>query len=163
MIVNIWYNDIGGGENVISRNLINAIGFTLYNSATLDILNGKAGSWYTSISAQWLATIGVIVMFTIHVQDLRDQESDRARGRTTMPLEVGDWPCRLMLVAAITGYSFFALRFWDFPIFGCGYVVCMNCWLAWRLMTKRSAFEDSRTFKFWSLWLVSLYALPLTI
>ncbi|KAL8823539.1 MAG: hypothetical protein Q9191_005766, partial [Dirinaria sp. TL-2023a] len=75
LLLNVWYNDLGGGENVISRNLINAIGFTLYNSAALDILSGgKARSWESAISAKWLITVGAIVLVTIHVQDLRDQE-----------------------------------------------------------------------------------------
>ena len=164
VLLNVWYNELGGGDNVIFRNLINAIGFTLYNSAALDILSGgKARSWDSSISVQWLGTIGAIVLATIHIQDLRDQEGDRARNRTTMPLKIGDWPCRLTLTAAITGASFFALRFWNFPTVGCGLVVFLSGLLAWRLLTKRSACEDSQTFKSWSLWLVSLYALPIMV
>ena len=48
----------------------------------------------------WLGILGGVVVTTMQVQDLKDQAGDRARGRKTWPLVVGDSVSRRWLRVA---------------------------------------------------------------
>ncbi|KAL8952038.1 MAG: hypothetical protein Q9222_002025 [Ikaeria aurantiellina] len=166
--LNLWYNDYEGGENPLFRNVINACGFTLYNSAALEILVGQscaplpfATAALKSTEVQWLAMIWGLVFTTIQIQDLRDQEGDRIRNRPTLPLLVGDVQTRISLIVAIAFWSTATAVFWRVPLAGVFVLAGLSGHLIRRLWSKRSADDDRKNFKLWSLWLMGVYAMPL--
>ena len=74
------------------RNLINACGFVCYSSGATRVACGGHGPvTLNSISYQWLVIVGAIVFSTLQMQDMADQEGDKARNRGTLPLVHGDW------------------------------------------------------------------------
>jgi 4-hydroxybenzoate polyprenyltransferase len=160
MVLNVWYNDWGGAENPVFRNLINAIGFICYASAALDIFLGKSSPSSGPLMLQWFGIIGASVFSTIHIQDLRDQAGDRIRGRPTLPLIIGDWYCRWTLAVPIFFWSLFCPGFWQLEIWGYVVPTVTGGLIGARLLNKRTVKQDKMTFKIWSLWLVSIYLLP---
>lgn len=159
-VLNVWYSNAGGSENPFWRNVINACGFTLYNSAALDIMGRRLLTWSTSVEIQWLLITAGIVLTTIQIQDLRDQEGDQMRGRPTLPLIIGDKICRITIVASVISWSLFAMWFWQYSLIGCGVTAALSVALIWWLSAKRTIAGDRESFKIWSLWLILIYALP---
>ena len=158
---NFWYNDGGGAHDPIFRNLINACGFVLYASAALDIVAAAPVSTYTPITFQWLAVVGGVVCTTIQIQDLRDQAGDRLRGRRTLPIFLGDMNARWTVVVPILFWSTFTPFFWRLSIGGYGLTVFIGTFTVSRILSLRTPEGDRTTFKVWSVWLVSIYSLPL--
>lgn len=159
--LNFWYNDGGGAHNPIFRNLINACGFVLYASAAIDIVATAPLSTYTLTIFQWLAVIGGVVLTTIQIQDLRDQAGDSLRGRPTLPISIGDGNARWTVIVPILFWSTFPPFFWRLDVGGYGLTVLTGAFTIGRLCFLRTSEGDRTTFKIWSLWLVSIYSLPL--
>jgi 4-hydroxybenzoate polyprenyltransferase len=161
MVLNLWYNDWGGGEKVVPRNFINAVGFICYTSASLEILLGSSIVSCAPLRWQWLGIIWVAVFFTVHLQDLRDQLGDRLRGRPTLPLLIGDCHARWTILVPLVCLSVLCPMFWQLGLLGYVLPVTTGGLITTRLLTQRTAAADRMTFKIWSLWLMSIYLLPL--
>ncbi|KAK8109749.1 hypothetical protein PG999_007886 [Apiospora kogelbergensis] len=170
--LNWIYNDLGlANGHWLLRNLMNALGITTIGAGALDVahhcgLPFDAGTATDRNAAYpWFMLCASVLMTTIHAQDLYDQVGDAARGRSTAPLVLGDTAARWSIVAAVLTWSVavpavLGLRLPDDWI---AYVVpaCAGLATAARLLMKRGVSEDKITFKFWALWCVILYALPL--
>lgn len=120
-----------------------------------------SGSKFTSQGLQWFAILGAIILTTVQIQDLEDVNGDKARGRRTGPLVLGDRLCRLtiaMLVPVWTLGAFFFWSVWGWHMVGC---TTLGGYVAWRVLNKTQLGHDKVTFRMWSIWLVSLYVLPL--
>ena len=159
--LNFWYNDGGGGHDPLFRNLINACGFVLYASAALDIVAAAPVSTCAPITLQWLAVVGGVVCTTIQLQDLRDQAGDSLRGRRTLPILLGDMNARWTVVVPIVFWSTFSPFFWRLCIGGYGLTVITGTFTVCRILSLRTPEEDRTTFRVWSIWLISIYSLPL--
>lgn len=113
---------------------------------------------------RWMAGMLVLAAATIHVQDLRDLDGDRAVGRRTLPMLIGDRRTRIGLAA-----SFLLM-----PIAGrwlmqvgpgssgavwlCYAVTSVLCWrLAWRVWNLRGAEQDHRTYRCWEYWYTAMF------
>lgn len=158
-----WYNDFGGADyNAVVRNLINAFGYLSFISGALEIaLPASLTPFDDRKTAMWLLILGGIIWTTVHAQDLADQEGDSARGRKTVPLEMGDLPARIIIFIGVPLWSVICLRFWAPPAaITCAHLALCTL-VAWRTYNLRSARQDSRTFKYWNLWIGSTYILPL--
>ncbi|PYI09499.1 hypothetical protein BO78DRAFT_308475 [Aspergillus sclerotiicarbonarius CBS 121057] len=168
-----WYNQARGSDNGFAvRNLINGLGFVSYLCGAAQLALGRV-RWAQFIAGGsrgllWLATIGAVVMTTVQTQDMYDQVGDRARGRRTLPLIIGDGPARWVTAIAMAIWGPYCVWFWSgtptAQSLGGG---VMGVGLAWviarRCLTVRSQAGDRVTFRLWNLWLVSLYALPLLV
>ncbi|XXH01972.1 hypothetical protein Hte_008335 [Hypoxylon texense] len=99
LLVLTWlYNDLmGGDENWIVRNAIIASAFWMYNTGSTKVacssLHGQT-ALITEKGALWTTIISGVIFTTMHVQDLKDQEGDCARGRRLAPLVLGDLTAR---------------------------------------------------------------------
>lgn len=119
------------------------------------------GSEFTAKGLQWFAILGGIVFTTVQIQDLEDVAGDRARGRCTGPLVLGDVKCRWSIAVLVLMWTLAACSFW-----GAGRVYAMSCTasagvIAWRVLNKTEVRHDRVTFRLWNAWIVSLYVLPL--
>ena len=162
MMVLTWmYNDLSGAdEHYIVRNIINAAGFMCYSSGSTRVACND-GVVLNSTAYAWLAIVGAIVFSTLQMQDMADQEGDRARNRGTAPLLLGDGPARWTIAIPVFIWSFVCPWFWGvsalwyLPSVACGGL------LAGRVLLLRTVNADKITWKMWCAWTMVLYLLPL--
>ena len=119
----------------------------------------------------WTLLISLTIFATMHVQDLKDQAGDSARGRHTMPLVLGDGVARCS-IAVCTAVAAVGIPgwFWGMEVLrmtGVGGVVgvvgCvgLGATVAGRVLLFRDAGRgDKKTWKLWCAWCVWLYLLP---
>ncbi|KAI0449145.1 UbiA prenyltransferase family-domain-containing protein [Xylaria acuta] len=169
-ILGFWYNDCGGGDGrAITRNFINAMGFTSFGLGALEValnqpLNFTAATLLDMSSPnleQWILLLAVAVLSTVHMQDMHDQEGDKARGRSTMPLQIGDAPARWIIVGFMLLWGVVCPLFWRCGLLGYAMSTSIAYTVVFRSFFLRTVKEDRMTFAIWNLWMVSLYSLPL--
>ncbi|KAI9037503.1 UbiA family prenyltransferase [Aspergillus affinis] len=162
MLVLTWmYNDLAGAdENYIARNVLNAAGFICHGSGSTAI---AAGSQYELNTAAyvWLGVIGLIVLTTIHVQDIPDIEGDAARGRLTLPIIHGQRVARISVAVGVLFWSIFCPTFWALDIVGYLILLGPAGLIAYRTMQLRWVSADEITYQLWCVWLILIYLLPL--
>ncbi|KAK2068155.1 hypothetical protein P8C59_002813 [Phyllachora maydis] len=115
--LNWLYNDLGMADGHWAvRNALNALGITAMGAGAARVvaeeMHGTAGQ---GPFARWLAVCAAVLLTTIHAQDLYDQDGDRARGRSTLPLDLGDAVARWTLAVTVLAWTLAVPVF--FPIF----------------------------------------------
>ena len=112
------YNDLGGGDdNRLVRNIIIAFAFFFYNLGSLKVATGASGQVehvLSSAAFACTAVVSAVILTTMHVQDLKDQEGDRSHNRQTAPLVLGDSLARWMISVPVLFWSFVCAQFWRF-------------------------------------------------
>jgi 4-hydroxybenzoate polyprenyltransferase len=162
MVLTWIYNDLGGGnENFFIRNLNNAIGYITYSSGSLKVACGHPHHQLNSFAYKWLGVQAAIIFSTIQFQDLGDEEGDRARGRSTMPLDIGDGLTRYISAVMVVLWSVVCSMLFGFGVWGYVIQLSAGVTLSLRVLTMKGADADKRTFRLWCLWLMNLYTLPL--
>ncbi|KAK7917500.1 digeranylgeranylglyceryl phosphate synthase protein [Apiospora marii] len=173
------YNDLGGGDDGwIQRNVIIAAAFGLYNLGSVKVASGGPLSGLTPDAVLWILVISAVILTTMQVQDLKDQEGDRQRGRRTAPHVLGDGAARWTIAIPVGAWSVVCTAFWGLG--GCdggrsrgeapalsaplmvisAYVVLLGAWVVFRCLTLRTPASDRATWQLWAFWTASLYALP---
>ncbi|KAI1490700.1 UbiA prenyltransferase family-domain-containing protein [Biscogniauxia mediterranea] len=155
------YNDLrGGDENWILRNIIIATAFGFFNLGSLRVAHGSfQRSNLTETGVAWTVMISGVILSTMHVQDLKDQEGDGARGRRSAPLVLGDRLSRWTVVIPVCFWSLFFTRFWTLGIWGLGPII-LGVIVAVRCLSYSSKAADRLTWELWALWTVVLYLIP---
>lgn len=155
----VWtYNDLGGGDELI-RDLLLAMVYGFYNTGSLRIALGN----HATIGLNgyvWVFMISGVILTTMQVQDLKDQAGDRARGRKTLPLILGEPTSRSMIAFFTLAWSVACAWFWDLGLLGYGITVPMGLTIAAHVLMRRTIEHDTKTWKMWCVWLVCLYCLP---
>lgn len=157
------YNDCGGAEeNFAIRNLIIAAAYVLYGNGALRVAcayNASTVIWQTYA---WHMMIFGVIFFTMQMQDLKDQEGDRTRQRRTAPLILGDAVARYTIAIPTLVFSVACPVFWDINVFTTAGILPtgLSVVVAVRVLVLRSQSADRVTWRLWSYWLVTLYALP---
>ena len=154
------YNDLrGGDDHWLLRNLVIAAAFFLYNLGSLRLANPDYGC-LTSEAYRWTGVISAVIFTTMHVQDLKDQEGDRTRGRKTAPLVLGNTMARWTIAIPVLFWSFGCAKFWGPWNIYASLPVVLGLYAAYRAVGKRGRKDDRRTWKLWCAWTVTLYMLP---
>lgn len=162
IILNYMYNDMeGADEHFVIRNLFNALGNFHLEVGALRIAYGPQAVLNTTAYI-WLVIIGAVMFSTISVQDLKDQKGDKLRGRRSLPLVFGDLFTRWTIVLFVLLWSmvcplFFQTAWWTY--IG---TVAVGIWVAATVIQPKSVSNDKLAFKRWSVWVMTLYSLPLT-
>lgn len=155
------YNDLNGGEeDFIVRNLIIGFAFGLYNVGALKIACGIDQS-ITTPGYYWVLLISCVIFTTMHVQDMKDQAGDKARGRRSAPLVLGDTVARWTIAVPIVIWSVVCPLFLSVgPV---GYLITcgVGSLIVGRIFLLRSIEADRKTWKLWTAWTALLYLLPL--
>lgn len=158
------YNDLmGGDENWICRNVIIAVAFWFYNMGSVKVARGDQyshGGGVTEKGVLWTTIISGVILTTMHVQDLKDQEGDRARGRHSAPLVLGDRIARWTIAIPICMWSCYCTWFWEVGTAGLG-VILLGVVVAIRCLAYSGKHQDRKTWELWALWTATLYMLPL--
>ncbi|XDG05842.1 hypothetical protein ABKA04_005457 [Annulohypoxylon sp. FPYF3050] len=165
LFVLTWlYNDLmGGDENWICRNAIIAVAFWLYNNGSAKVANCVVGcnqpARITEKGGVWTTVVSAVILTTMHVQDLKDQEGDRARGRRLAPLVLGDRVARWTIAVPICFWSCYCAWFWAVGVAGLG-VILLGFAVAARSLTCSGKPSDRRTWELWASWTATLYVMP---
>lgn len=158
-VLNWIYNDLNAAENWVLRNVLNALGITSIGAGAISVVT--AGSPRTPSANIWLVICAGILLTTIQAQDLYDQEGDRERGRSTMPLVLGDGVTRWLTAVPVVAWSIIIPCYWGvYSLMGWISVLLPGMVVVSRILTIRDAESDRKTFKFWALWMAGLYAMP---
>ena len=160
MMALTWmYNDLGGAdESYLVRNLINACGFVCYSSGATRV---ACHCSLNDVAYQWLVIVGSIVFTTLQMQDMADQEGDKARNRGTLPLVHGDWVARWTIAIPVAFWSLACPLFWQLGLYGFLVPAIFGGLVSFRIILCRSVDSDKTTWKLWNVWISSLYLLPL--
>ena len=157
-----FYNDMGGGDrNFLVKNLVNACGYTAFASGAAVVAAGPEQLPLTNKAWWWFVFVAVVVLTTVHVQDLEDKIGDRARGRWTAPLVLGDGAARWSVAVPVLVHSFAGPCFWGMCWHNLAISV-LGISVACRVLRSRSMKADKRTFQLWNVWMMSLFVLPAT-
>ncbi|KAM7206085.1 Digeranylgeranylglyceryl phosphate synthase [Naviculisporaceae sp. PSN 640] len=192
-VLSWYYNDLRGCDEVF-RDAIIAVSYGLANLTSLWLAasspNASSPDQTTTVAITprgylWTAMISGVILTTMHVQDLKDQEGDKSRNRKTVPLVFGDWFSRWAVAAFVPFWSVMCAAFWHDPLesaLGVNnpyqegsrsrallyaghwmYIVqlILGLLVAQRVLSKKSPREDANTWRLWCFWHSSLYALPL--
>lgn len=161
MVLGFWYNDcVGADASFVVRNLINACGFVSYTSGAMEVALGRPLP-HNLILNQWFFVVGAVVFSTVQIQDLHDQAGDALRGRHTMPLVVGDAPCRWMIAVPMLFWTWFCPWFWSLSAAAFGPPAILGGAVVVKMLLQRTVKDDTITFRIYNCWLVSLYLLPM--
>lgn len=162
MVLDWMYNDLGGAdEHYVVRNIVNALGFVCYSSGSLRIASGYPDIRLNRLAYGWLAIVFLIVASTLQIQDLPDQEGDRARHRSTAPLVLGHEWARWTVAVPVLAWSLLCPLFWSVNIYAYVLPVVVGGYLAGRVLLLRSVAADEISWKLWCVWTGTLYLLPL--
>jgi 4-hydroxybenzoate polyprenyltransferase len=158
-VLSYYYNELKGGD-WLSRDVIIAVSYGLANRTSLKLAIGP----HNTISQQgdvWIVVISTVILTTMHIQDLQDQEGDRKLGRKTLPLVLGDRVCRSALAVLVPFWSCFSIFFWNLSLIPALLPCILGTLVATRVVVRREQHQDTRTWKLWCSWHASLYILPL--
>jgi 4-hydroxybenzoate polyprenyltransferase len=162
IVLGYVYNDLGGAdENYNIRNFINSLVFMCYSSGAAKVAIGFATHELNARATSWILIIGAMVFTALSMQDMPDIPGDALRGRKTLPLIHGEQVARWAVALPILFWSFMCPSFWKLE--GVAYIlsVALGCVLAGRVLVLRGVSADSKSWRLWCLWTISLYALPL--
>ncbi|KAL8947806.1 MAG: hypothetical protein Q9222_005954 [Ikaeria aurantiellina] len=158
IVEGLIYNGLdAANDGLISRNMLNAIGYMTFASGAANVACMGCGTEMREGAAPWFIMLGAVIATTIQFQDLYDQQGDFLRGRRTLPLIVGDQVSRLTIAFPLAIWFWVCPRFWgltvlDFPL-------PAAVLMAFRLFRYRSIEADKKSFLVWNVWVMSLYFL----
>lgn len=155
------YNDMRGMDDPFVREILISIGYAMFNGGSLQI--AQDGGTVNNYGMAWIGLISAVILTTMQVQDLKDQEGDRSRGRKTVVLFLGERVSRISIAVFVFCWTLACAAFWNRGMRVWGHFVpaIPGLVVAWRVLLRRSKDEDRQTWNLWSLWLVCLYLLPL--
>lgn len=154
IMTNMYNTGRLGDRHWFWKNGLNSTGMATFAAG------GTSAALQAPLSRDDLAKVGIIaavILTTIHGQDMHDQEGDRASGRHTIPLVYGDVPARWSLFVGIITWSIaLGFRASDHPAYALA-IVLSGLVVASRYLVFRTVKTDVLTFKFYCVWLVSIY------
>ena len=160
LILTFLYNDLRGGDEII-RDVILAVAHGLFNLASLRIAIRIDGEGVLTERAYvWIVILSGIILTTMQIQDLKDQEGDRTRGRKTFPLVLGETVSRWILACFLPFWSFVCEAFWQPGLFISLPPAAVGIYLAFRVLQKRDPRDDAKTWRLWCLWRSIIHLLP---
>ncbi|KAI1383024.1 UbiA prenyltransferase family-domain-containing protein [Hypoxylon trugodes] len=160
MILTWLYNDLrGGDQGFIERNAIIAVAFGIFNVGSVKVAIGTPFD-ITSTGVVWAVIVSAIIFTTMQVQDLQDQEGDRARGRRSTPLVLGDRAARWTVAVPTILWSCFVHWYWEAGLLAAAPQALLGLIVSVRSLNYSGLKEDKLTWRLWCFWTALLYMLP---
>ncbi|KAG8221470.1 UbiA prenyltransferase family-domain-containing protein [Butyriboletus roseoflavus] len=154
----LWYNELKGHEHWLSKNVMTAIGYSLFELGGT-IVAGRDRSTIESVALIAVVMSMVIFSTTLHCQDFKDEEGDRLIGRKTLPI-VFPSLARASVMVGLPLWSVCLTCLWKID------VVCSAAFVAYagivgmRFMMLQSAKADQKSCQLYSLWFSLAHLLP---
>ncbi|PVH96634.1 hypothetical protein DM02DRAFT_534857 [Periconia macrospinosa] len=169
IIVGCWvYNDLKvSDDSVVLRNAIISLAFGVFNSSSLKVALGVHGVGphlprVAEAGQAWIWMYSAVIFTTMHVQDMKDQAGDKARGRNTVPLIFGDGFARWSLAVPITLWGPICALQCQVGMGNFALVSAFGAYVAWRCLRYKDQAEDRSTWQLWCAWTALLSLLPMT-
>lgn len=161
------------------RNILNAMGYSCFFAGALQAFLFAQSSFspsntmsegvvdvYAGKSGVWLVMICALIFSTIHAQDFRDEEGDKARGRQTVQTTLGDKGARWAVVIAAVGWSVVIPRTLELGFMVMGFLLSIASILSWAMLGSiwdgnRTVERDVWAYKVWIGWFVAVILAPL--
>jgi 4-hydroxybenzoate polyprenyltransferase len=160
LLLGWMYNDWEGGNVPLARNLINACAVVCFALGATGVAYGGTPFVLNAKGQQWQWIIAAVVCTTLQIQDFHDQEGDRCRGRSTIPILIGDAAGRWTVVTPMLLWSWFVPSFWEMSLRGYLAPLGIGCVISWRSLMHKGVESDRATYKMWGLWIACLLAIP---
>ena len=157
--LNWMYNELGGSDDYIGRSILLSATYACYCAGSVQVALGPEYTMHRA-AYQWIAIIAGVIFTTLHVQDLKDQAGDSARGRKTLPLVLGDQPARWTVAVPVLVWSILCPSFWSLQGISFATTMALGLGVAVRVIWMRGVEADWFTWKLWCLWHTFLYLLP---
>ncbi|KAI1084373.1 UbiA prenyltransferase family-domain-containing protein [Whalleya microplaca] len=160
----LWYNEWAGSDNPFLKNFLNGLGIPCFFVGPLEVATGHSIFSGHGKMAAWISIIAGSIAITSHIQDFRDVEGDKASGRVTVPLVIGDTNARLLATFGVGGFTAVSCWFWEVgwregaPAWTAAAILVMNLFL-----NKTQKGDDLAWKKLWFLWMLGLFTLPLFV
>ncbi|KAI1385851.1 UbiA prenyltransferase family-domain-containing protein [Hypoxylon trugodes] len=156
----LWYNEWGGATDPFMKNLLNGLGFACFFAGPLEAITGYSVFGGNGKAAAWVGILAAAITTTSHTQDFRDMEGDKAVGRRTVPLVIGDYNARILVAVGVIVWTGLAGWYW-----GVGWKGGLAAWIAGGAMVSnlfwdRSQAGDAFTWKLWPGWALGLFLMP---
>lgn len=160
------YNEQAWGDKSWwKRALMNACGITTNRVASLHVVINAIQQGdqfrFTDKALGWFLICAGIVIGTIQVQDLRDQEGDAEIDRQTLPLLIGDAETRWITAAGVWFFSLVSPLYWNLGIMGYIIPVLAAAGVTAHMLMYQTRERDQLSFRLVAVWWVSLYFLPM--
>lgn len=148
------HNFAGWSRHWIGKHLVMGVG----------VVAGLVPAWEFSApltvdAARWIVFLACAIMLLIATQDLRDTAGDRAIGRRTLPIVLGDWATRLMLgvgfallpVAVSWALVVPAPLSWQLMLCNAA-LTALSLLISARLLLYRTRRDDQYTYTLFTYW-----------
>ena len=161
----LLYNDCGGASNPWVKNLLNGPAIVSFHVGPLEVATGRsifpaAGN---GEATAWLLILAAAVATTSHAQDFRDVDGDKAAGRETLLISIGDLNARMLAAFGIAGWTLVACRFWGVGWAGGSLVVIAGVVVAGNMFWDKTRAGDALTWKIFPFWMLGLFLLPVWV
>lgn len=156
----LWYNEWGGASHPILKNLLNGLGFACFFAGPVEVATRHSVFSGEGKAAIWLTILVAAITTCSHLQDFRDMDGDRATGRKTVPLVIGDMNARILCVLGISIWNTVACWFWETDWKEGATAWAAGIAITMRLILVRSQKGDVLTWKLFPLWMIGLFLLP---
>ncbi|KAI0010717.1 UbiA prenyltransferase family-domain-containing protein [Xylariaceae sp. FL0662B] len=157
----LWYNEWGGSSDPFLKNILNGFGFACFYSGPLEIVTGRSVFAGEGRAAIWVGILAITITASSHLQDFRDMEGDRAVGRRTVPLVIGDMNARLLCILAVALSNGAACSFWEVSWRESALAWAAGLTIGGNLVLDKSIKGDVFTWKLFPLWVLGLFLLPI--
>ncbi|KAL6861925.1 UbiA prenyltransferase family [Trichoderma novae-zelandiae] len=154
------YNDLRGGDEVV-RDLIISIAYGFFNHGSLRIALGTQQAAVNREGLAWTLIVSGVILTTMQVQDLKDQEGDRTRGRNSVPLLLGDRFSRIFIAVSIVAWSCVCPTFWKLSPLGYITPVAVGGATVASVLLRKNPKADNQSWRMWCFWTMCLYSSPL--
>ncbi|OTB19796.1 hypothetical protein K445DRAFT_52486 [Daldinia sp. EC12] len=156
----LWYNELGGAADPFLKNLLNGLGYGCFLAGPLEVATRRSIFSEGGKAAIWLGVLAAIITTISHTQDFRDMEGDKAAGRSTVPLIVGDSTARAIVLLGMVFGTGVVCWYWE-----AGWTESMIAWTSGGLMVgnlfyDRTVEGDSASWNLCSAWMFCLMLLP---
>jgi len=153
----IWYNELHGHEHWLSKNVMTALGYGLFELGGTLIAGCKSSIEPVALMAIVMSM--VIFATTLHCQDFKDEEGDRLIGRKTLPIV---FPClsRASVMVGLPLWSVCLTRLWNIDMVSSAAFVAYAGLVGLRFMMLKNAQADRKSCQLYSLWFSLAHLLP---
>ncbi|KAK0614630.1 UbiA prenyltransferase family-domain-containing protein [Immersiella caudata] len=175
-LVTLYYCELGGcQQGGFMRNLLNALGYSFFFAGALQVFISMGNNGvvdlemgvdvYEGKPLVWLIAVCALIFTTVHAQDFRDEEGDRARGRKTVQTTLGDAASRWLVVVGAGLWSVVVSVMLELEWVVVSVLLALAACLGWFmlpcLLCERTVEKDVRAYKAWIAWAVAVILAPL--
>lgn len=154
-------NDLkAADESWFLKNGMVALALGFYNFGSLKVALGNE-TLISNRELGWIVIISIIILSSMHVQDLKDVAGDRLKGRETIPIIIGLEATRWTLIPPIILGTVVSTFYWGISINALS-SVALASHLVYRCIIGGDKMFDRKTWQLWCFWTATLYTIPLT-